>query len=61
MGYVAFAAERSLHVPFPGDGIFTQALRVFAAIAISLVALLVAALLLRIEEFTEHVRLRKPW
>jgi peptidoglycan biosynthesis protein MviN/MurJ (putative lipid II flippase) len=60
MAVAAYQTEGALHV-IAGDGTMLQALRVFAAIAIGLVVLAVSAHLLRIEEFTENVRLLKSW
>jgi putative peptidoglycan lipid II flippase len=61
MGYTAYATERLLHVPLPGASVLAQALRVLAAISAGLAVLAASAHLLRIEEFSENVRLLKPW
>jgi putative peptidoglycan lipid II flippase len=60
MAVAAYQTERALHV-IAGDGTMLQALRVFAAIGIGMVVLAVSAQLLRIEEFTENIRLLKSW
>jgi putative peptidoglycan lipid II flippase len=51
MAVVAYSTERLLHGPFAGNGVTFQAFRVFAAIAAGIVALVLSARLLRIEEF----------
>jgi putative peptidoglycan lipid II flippase len=61
MAFAASTAERLLHIPFPGNSVTTQGVRVFGAIGIGVVVLAASAQLLRIEEFTENVRLLKPW
>jgi putative peptidoglycan lipid II flippase len=61
MALAASTAERWLHIPFPGSSVITQGVRVFGAIGLGLVVLAASAQLLRIEEFTENVRLLKPW
>jgi len=53
MGGVALQASRMLEGWLPGDGELTRALRVGLAIGAAIVALIAAARLLRIEEFTE--------
>jgi putative peptidoglycan lipid II flippase len=53
MALAAYYSERALHVPFPGHGLGTQAVRVFGAIGIAIGVLAVFAHLLRIEEFTQ--------
>jgi len=60
MAVAAYQTERALHVVM-GDSTLLQAVRVFAAIAVGLVVLAASAQLLRIEEFTENVRLLKSW
>jgi len=60
MAVGAYQTERALHVVM-GDSTLLQAARVFAAIAVGLVVLAASAQLLRIEEFTENVRLLKSW
>ena len=61
MALAAYTAERLLHIPFPGSNVSTQGVRVFGAIAVGVIVLAASAQLLRIEEFTENVRLLKPW
>ncbi|MCM3878735.1 MAG: murein biosynthesis integral membrane protein MurJ [Vicinamibacterales bacterium] len=61
MGYAAYATEGLLHVPFPGASVATQSIRVFAAIGAGIAVLATSAHLLRIEEFSQNVRLLKPW
>ena len=61
MALAAYHAERLLHIPFPGSHVSTQGVRVFGAIAVGVIVLAASAQLLRIEEFTENVRLLKPW
>ncbi len=61
MALAAHTAERLLHIPFPGSHVSTQGVRVFGAIAVGVIVLAASAQLLRIEEFTENVRLLKPW
>ena len=53
MALAAYYAERVLHVPFAGDALLAQAVRVFGAIAIGMGVLAVCAHLLRIEEFAQ--------
>ena len=53
MGAVALQTSRMLEGWLPGDGELTRAVRVGLAIAAAIVALIAAARLLRIEEFTE--------
>ena len=53
MALAAYYAERALHIPFSGDALRAQAVRVFGAIAIGLIVLAVCAQLLRIEEFAQ--------
>jgi putative peptidoglycan lipid II flippase len=53
MGAVAMQASRMLEGWLPGDGELTRVLRVALAIGAAIVALIAAARLLRIEEFTE--------
>jgi putative peptidoglycan lipid II flippase len=63
MAVAAYQTERGLHL-VTGDSTMLQAVRVFASIAVGLAALAVSAQLLRIEEFTDNVRLlkfRRPW
>ena len=57
MAGAAYETERLLHVPFGGNGLPTQAIRVFGAIAAGLVVLAASAHLLRIREFTASVRM----
>jgi putative peptidoglycan lipid II flippase len=61
MAIAASASERLLHIPFPGSSVVTQGVRVFGAIGVGVIVLAASAQLLRIEEFTENVRLLKPW
>lgn len=56
MAGAAYEAERWLHVPFAGDALMMQAIRVFGAIIIGLLVLAICAQLLRVREFTEGVR-----
>jgi putative peptidoglycan lipid II flippase len=63
MAVAAHQTERALHAVM-GDSTLLQAVRVFTAIAVGLVVLAVSAQLLRIEEFTDSLRLlkfRRPW
>jgi putative peptidoglycan lipid II flippase len=60
MAVAAYQTERALHL-IMGDSTLLQAVRVFAAITVGLVVLALSAQLLRIEEFTENVRLLKSW
>ena len=53
-----YYAERALHVPFAGDALPAQAVRVFGAISIGMGVLAVCAHLLRIEEFAAGLRRR---
>ena len=53
MALAAYYAERALHVPFAGDTLRAQAVRVLGAIAIGMGVLAVCAHLLRIEEFAQ--------
>jgi hypothetical protein len=53
MGIVAAAAAARLDAIMPGSGEVARALRVAIAISAALVALVVSARLLRIEEFTD--------
>jgi len=53
MALAAYYAERALHVPFAGDAVRAQAVRVLGAIAIGMGVLAVCAHLLRIEEFAQ--------
>jgi len=53
MGIVAALVAAQLEVALPGSGEVARALRVAIAIASALVALVVSARLLRIEEFTD--------
>ena len=57
MALAAYYAERILHIPFAGDALAAQAVRVFGAIGIGMGTLAIFAHFLRIEEFT-HVRRR---
>jgi putative peptidoglycan lipid II flippase len=61
MAFAASTTERLLHIPFPGSSVATQGVRVFGAIGVGVIVLAASAQLLRIEEFTENVRLLKPW
>jgi hypothetical protein len=61
MAFAASTMERLLHIPFPGNSVATQGVRVFGAIGVGVIVLAASAQLLRIEEFTENVRLLKPW
>jgi putative peptidoglycan lipid II flippase len=56
MAGAAYEAERWLRVPFAGDALMMQAVRVFGAIIIGLLVLAICAQLLRVREFTEAVR-----
>jgi putative peptidoglycan lipid II flippase len=56
MASAAYEAERWLHVPFAGDAVIVQAVRVFGAIIAGLIVLGVCAQLLRVREFTESLR-----
>ena len=56
MAAAAHETERWLHVPFPGDAVMVQAVRVFGAIATGLLVLALSAQLLRMREFTESLR-----
>jgi putative peptidoglycan lipid II flippase len=56
MAGAAYEAERWLHVPFAGDALVTQAVRVFGAITIGLVVLGICVQFLRMREFTESLR-----
>jgi putative peptidoglycan lipid II flippase len=56
MAVVAHQAERFLYVPFAGNSVFAQAIRVFGAIAAGMAVLGISAHLLKIEEFS---RLRR--
>ena len=53
MGVVAAQMGRALEGWFPGDSELTRLVRVFTTIGTAIVALVAAARLLRIEEFTE--------
>jgi hypothetical protein len=53
MGVVAVQMAHALVGWLPGDGELTRAVRVATAIGTAIVALVAAARLLRIEEFTE--------
>ena len=57
MAAAAYGAERGLRIPFAGDAIVAQAVRVFGAIATGLAVLAISAQILRVSEFTESVRL----
>jgi putative peptidoglycan lipid II flippase len=61
MGFASYHVEQWLHEPLPGSDIVTQGLRVFISIAAGLTVLAAAALVLRIEEVTEHLGPHKPW
>jgi putative peptidoglycan lipid II flippase len=56
MAAAAYESERWLHVPFPGDAVSVQAVRVFGAIVTGLLVLAMCAQLLRVREFTESLR-----
>jgi putative peptidoglycan lipid II flippase len=56
MAAAAHESERWLHVPFPGDAVSVQAVRVFGAIVTGLLVLALCAQLLRVREFTESLR-----
>jgi len=56
MGLAAYYSERALHVPFGGDDVIAQVIRVFGAIGIAICTLAVSAHLLRIEELTQFRR-----
>jgi putative peptidoglycan lipid II flippase len=53
MALAAYYAEQALHIPFAGDALRAQAIRVFGAIAIGMGVLAGCAHLLRIEEFAQ--------
>jgi putative peptidoglycan lipid II flippase len=53
MAVAAYYSERILHIPFGGNSIVPQAVRVFGAIGIAIGVLAICAHLLRIEEFTQ--------
>ena len=55
MGAVALQVAHALERWLPGDGEWTRAVRVGAAIGAAIVALVAVARLLRIEEFTEAI------
>jgi putative peptidoglycan lipid II flippase len=57
MAGAAYETERLLHVLFDGNGLPTQAIRVFGAIVAGLVVLAASARVLRIREFTASVRM----
>jgi putative peptidoglycan lipid II flippase len=61
MAGAAYYSERLLHIPFHGDALFTQALRVFGAIGIGMCTLALCAHLLQIEEFTQFRRRVSPF
>ena len=61
MAFAAYYSERALHVPFGGDDVIAQAVRVFGAIGIGMGVLAVFAHLLRIEEFTQLRRRVSPF
>ena len=61
MGVAAYYSERFLHVPFAGDTVAVQAIRVFGAIGIAMGVLAVCAHLLRIDEFTQVRRRLLPF
>jgi len=56
MAFAALEAERVLHVLLPGRSILVQAVRVFAAIGVGLVVLTASAMLLKVGEFAEALR-----
>ncbi len=56
MALAAYYSERALHVPFGGDDVVAQAIRVFGAISIALGTLAAFAHLLGIDEFTQFRR-----
>jgi len=60
MAAAAYQTERGLHLVM-GDSTALQAVRVFGSIAVGLATLAISAQLLRIEEFTDNVRLLKSW
>ncbi|MEO5741960.1 MAG: murein biosynthesis integral membrane protein MurJ [Vicinamibacterales bacterium] len=53
MALAAYYSERALHVPFGGDDLIPQTVRVFGAIGIGMAVLGLCAHLLQIEEFTQ--------
>lgn len=61
MALAAYYSERALHVPFAGDTLIAQAVRVFGAIGIGMGVLAVFAHLLRIEEFRQLRRRDSPF
>jgi putative peptidoglycan lipid II flippase len=56
MAVAAVEAERVLHVLVPGRSTLVQAVRVFAAIGVGLIALTASAMLLKVGEFAEALR-----
>jgi putative peptidoglycan lipid II flippase len=61
MALAAYYSERFLHIPFSGDNLIAQAIRVFGAIGIAMGALAIFAHLLRIDEFTQLRRRVSPF
>jgi putative peptidoglycan lipid II flippase len=53
MGVAGYYSERMLHIPFAGDAVAVQAVRVFGAIGIASGVLAMCAHLLKIEEFSQ--------
>ena len=56
MAMAAYYSERILHVPFAGNALAAQAIRVFGAIGIAMGVLAVCAHILRIDEFAQARR-----
>ncbi len=61
MALAAYYSERALHVPFGGNDLIAQAVRVFGTIGIAMAVLALFAHLLRIEEFTQIRRRNSPF
>ena len=57
MAVAANGTERLLHIPLPAESTWVQGIRVFTAIVTGLAVLALSSQILRIEEFTENVRL----
>ena len=61
MAFAAYYSERALHVPFAGNGLMAQTIRVFGAIGTGMGVLAVCAHLVRIEEFAQLRRRVLPF